>query len=143
MTKFKQLLAVVLIVTGAVLAQSAPALYKQEARFEVGGEGGWDYITYDASSDRLFVGHSMEITVVDASTGKKTGSVPANGAHGATIVPDKNLGFSTNGRAGTVTVFDLKTLQPKEQIKAGENPDAIIYDQYSKKVVVMMAAART
>lgn len=137
MTKFNQLLAVVLILAGAVLAQSAPPLYKQVARFEVGGEGGWDYITYDASSDRLFVGHSMEITVVDANTGKKTGSVPANGAHGATIVPDKNLGFSTNGRAGTVTVFDLKTLQPKEQIKAGDNPDAIIYDQYSKKVVVM------
>jgi YVTN family beta-propeller protein len=137
MTKFQQLLAVVLILTGTAVAQSAPPLYKQVARFDVGGEGGWDYITYDASSDRLFVGHSMEITVVDASTGKKTGSVPANGAHGAAIVFEKNLGFSTNGRAGTVTVFDLKTLQPKEQIKAGENPDAIIYDQYSKKVVVM------
>jgi YVTN family beta-propeller protein len=36
-----------------------------------------------------------------------------------------------------VTVFDLKTLQPKEQIKAGENPDAIMYDKYTKKVVVM------
>jgi YVTN family beta-propeller protein len=36
-----------------------------------------------------------------------------------------------------VTVFDLKTLQPEEQIKEGENPDAIMYDEYSKKVVVM------
>jgi len=137
MTSLQRLFAVVLILSGAALAQSAPALYKQVARFSVGGEGGWDYITYDASSNRLFVGHSMEITVVDASTGQKTGSIPANGAHGAAIVPEKNLGFSTNGRAGTVTVFDLKTLQPKEQIKAGENPDAIMYDEYAKKIVVM------
>ena len=36
-----------------------------------------------------------------------------------------------------MTVFDLKTLQPKEQIKVGQNPDAIMYDEYSKKVVVM------
>ena len=97
MTNFKRLFVVVLILTGAALAQSAPPLYKQVARFEVGGEGGWDYITYDASSNRLFVGHSKEITVVDASTGRKIGSVPANGAHGAAFVPEKNLGFSTNG----------------------------------------------
>ncbi len=137
MTNCQRLFVVVLILAGSTLAQSASPLYKQVARFEVGGEGGWDYISYDASSNRLFVGHGKEITVVDASTGQKTGSIPANGAHGAALVPEKNLGFSTNGQAGTVTVFDLKTLLPKEQIKAGDNPDAIIYDEYSKKVVVM------
>lgn len=142
MANIRQLFIGVFVLTVATSAQSAPPLYKQVARFEVGGEGGWDYITYDASSDRLFVGHSTEITVVDASTGRKTGSVPANGAHGAAIVPEKNLGFSTNGRAGTVTVFDLKTLEPKEQIKAGQNPDAIIYDEYSKKVVVMNGGSK-
>jgi YVTN family beta-propeller protein len=133
----RRIAATMLILTLGAAAQSSPQLYKQTAKFDVGGEGGWDYITYDASSNRLFIGHSMEITVVDAATGKKGGSVPANGAHGVAVVPDKNLGFSTNGRAGTVTVFDLKTLQPKQDIKAGENPDAVIYDQYSKKVLVM------
>jgi YVTN family beta-propeller protein len=137
MTNCQRLFVVVLILAGSTLAQSASPLYKQVARFEVCGEGGWDYITFDASSNRLFVGHGKEITVVDASTGQKTGSILANGAHGAALVPEKNLGFSTNGQAGTVTVFDLKTLLPKEQIKAGDNPDAIIYDEYSKKVVVM------
>jgi len=137
MKKFRNIICIVLLLTGAVMAQTAPQLYKQVGKFEIGGEGGWDYITYDASSNRLFVGHSTEIAVVDAATGQKVGSVPAAGAHGAAIVADKNLGFSTNGRAGTVTVFDLKTLQPKQEIKAGENPDAIIYDRYSKKVLVM------
>jgi DNA-binding beta-propeller fold protein YncE len=129
------------MLVGAAMAQSAQ-LYKQVAKLQVGGEGGWDYITYDASSNRLFVGHSMEITVVDASTGKKLGSIPANGAHGAAVVPEKNLGFSTNGRAGTVTVFDLKTLEPKQQIKAGENPDAILYDHYTRKIVVMNGGSK-
>src|SRR3954465_9683186 len=133
----KRIFIAVLLFTVFAIAQPSAPLYKQTAKFDVGGEGGWDYITYDASSNRLFIGHSMEITVVDVATGKKTGSVPANGAHGVAVVPEKNLGFSTNGRAGTVTVFDLKTLQPKQDIKAGENPDAIIYDHYSKKVIVM------
>lgn len=137
MSRTQHIILVVLLLAGAAIAQSGPPLYNQVGKFDIGGEGGWDYITYDASSNHLFVGHSMEITVVDAATGKKTGSVPANGAHGVALVVDKNLGFSTNGRAGTVSVFDLKALQPKAEIKAGENPDAIIYDHYSKKVVVM------
>jgi DNA-binding beta-propeller fold protein YncE len=138
MRKMVRNLGVLVLVLAAVAAaQNAPTLYKQTAKFEIGGEGGWDYITFDSSSNRLFIGHSMEITVVDVATGKKVGSVPANGAHGVATVPDKNLGFSTNGRAGTVTVFDLKTLHPKQEIKAGENPDAIIYDDHSKKIVVM------
>lgn len=137
MTITQRPILIILLFAVVAMAQSAPQLYKQVGKFEIGGEGGWDYVNYDASSNRLFVGHSMEITVIDVASGKKTGSVPANGAHGVAVVVDKNLGFSTNGRAGTVTVFDLKTLQPKAEIKAGENPDAIIYDHYSKKVVVM------
>lgn len=135
MTKQRTILIVLLFT--AAMGQSTPQLYKQVAKFEIGGNGGWDYITYDPNSNRLFVAHNMEIAVVDAANGKKIGSVPADGAHGIALALDKNLGFSTNGRAGTVTVFDLKTLQPKTQIKAGENPDAIIYDHHSGKIVVM------
>jgi YVTN family beta-propeller protein len=137
MIRFSRTLFVVLVVSSALFAQAGSSLYKQVAKFQVGGEGAWDYITYDPDGDRVFVGHSNEITVIDAHTGKKTGSIPAVGAHGVALVPDKNLGFSTNGRAGTVTAFDLKTLAVKQDIKAGQNPDAIIYDPYSKQVIVM------
>jgi DNA-binding beta-propeller fold protein YncE len=126
----------VLLIVSMASAQTSTQLYKQTAKFDIGGEGGWDYIMFDDSSNRLFIGHGTEIAVVDVATGKKVGSVPATGAHGAAVAPDKNLGFSTNGRSGTVTVFDLKSLQPKQDIKVGENPDAIIYDEHSKKVVV-------
>lgn len=122
-----------LLLSGLALAQN----YKQVAKWEIGGEGGWDYITYEPSMNRVYVGHSSLIEVVDASNGSKVGTVPATGAHGVAVVPDKGLGFSTNGRAGTVTVFDVKTLAVKQDIKAGENPDAVMYDPYSKKVIVM------
>lgn len=126
-----------LFLTSLAVGQTAPTLYKQVAKWGIGGEGGWDYVTYDASTDRVYIGHSSLIEVIDGQTGKKVGTVPAQGAHGVAVVPDKGLGFSTNGRAGTVTVFDLKTLTPKQDIKAGENPDAIMYDPYSKQVLVM------
>jgi YVTN family beta-propeller protein len=127
-------LAVLLL---AAISSAQDVNYKQVAKFVLGGEGGWDYITYDAESNRLFIGHNSAIYVVDAASGKKLGEVLATGAHGATVVPEKGLGFSSNGKAGTVTVFDAKTLAPKTDIKTGENPDFIMYDRYSKKVLVM------
>jgi YVTN family beta-propeller protein len=128
---------VFLVLANLAFGQTTPSLYKQVAKWEIGGDGGWDYISYDGATNRVYIGHSSLIEVVDAQTGKKVGSVPAQGAHGVAVVADKGLGFSTNGRAGTVTVFDLNTLTPKQEIKAGENPDAIMYDPYSKQVIVM------
>jgi len=111
-------------------------VYKQVGSYPLPGEGGWDYLTYDTTANRLFIAHGMSILVVDPE-GKQLGEIPANGAHGIALVQDKNLGFSSNGKAGTVTVFDLKTLKPIQDIKVGDNPDAIIYDQFSKHVIVM------
>jgi YVTN family beta-propeller protein len=125
-----------LLLSCGLLAQNAQP-YKQIAKYTLGGEGGWDYVTYDPDGHRLFIAHTNLITVVDATNGNKLGEVPAQGAHGVALVPDKSRGFSSNGRAGTVTVFGLKDLKPIQDIKVGENPDAIIYDPNSKKVVVM------
>jgi YVTN family beta-propeller protein len=111
--------------------------FHEVARWQLGGEGGWDYLTFDADQNRLFIARGNRIMVADASSGKQTGEIPAEGAHGVALVPDQNKGFSSNGRAGTVTVFDLKTLKPITTVQVGENPDAIIYDPNSKRVLVM------
>ncbi len=114
---------------------SFAASYHQVAKYTLGGEGGWDYLTFDPDGDRLFIAHNKEILVVDANSGKKLGTVAADGAHGVALAAGK--GFITNGRAGTVTLFDPQSLKPIQDIKAGENPDAIIYDPGSKDVIVM------
>jgi DNA-binding beta-propeller fold protein YncE len=129
-------IGVFLLAALAAAAADAPQ-YHQTAKFTLGGEGGWDYVAYDPAGDRLFIAHNKEFLVVAAADGKILASIPADGAHGTALVPDKNRGFSSNGRADTVTVFDLKTLKPISDIKAGENPDAIIYDPNSKRVIVM------
>ena len=133
----KSLLMVVVGCTLFAAAQTSKPLYEQSAKWTIGGEGGWDYLTLSPNGDRLYVAHSTKIEVIDTTNGEKIGEIPATGAHGTTIVPDQNLGFSSNGRAGTVTVFDLNSLKPKSEIKVGENPDAIIYDHHSKRVIVM------
>ena len=133
----KTLLAVIVFIAASGLAQDSKPLYQQTAKWTIGGEGGWDYLTLSPAGDRLFVAHGSKIEVIDPANGNKVGEIPADGAHGIALVPDKNRGFTTNGRAGTVTVFKLDTLKPESEIKAGENPDAIIYDPHSKHVIVM------
>lgn len=141
MKKFTILL-LMLLCTAVAFSQSSKPLYKQTAKWIIGGEGGWDYLTLSPSGNRLFIAHTNKIEVIDTSNGKVIGEIPANGAHGVAIVPEKNLGFSTNGRAGTVTTFHLDTLKPETEIKVGDNPDAIIYDPHSKHVIVMNGRSR-
>ena len=81
-------------------------------KVKLGGEGGWDYLTVDPASRRLFISRATHVMVVDADEAKVVGDIPNTpGVHGIALVPDVNKGFTSNGRAGTSTIFDLKTLQ--------------------------------
>ena len=111
-------------------------------QYKLGGEGGWDYLTFDAQARRLYVSHATHVLVVDADTGAVVGDIPDTpGVHGIAVVGEAGKGYVSNGRASTVTVFDLKTLKTLKQIPVGKNPDAIIYDAASKRVFTMNGAS--
>ena len=68
-------------------------------------------------------------------TGKSVGDIPDTpGVHGIALAPELGRGFVSNGREGTVTIFDVQSLKFISKAKAGENPDAILYDPASKRV---------
>ena len=73
--------------------------------------------------------------VLDADTYAVLGDIPdTNGVHGIALAPEFGRGFTSNGRANTVTIFDLKTLKTLGMAKTGEGPDAIVYDPASHRV---------
>jgi DNA-binding beta-propeller fold protein YncE len=107
-------------------------------KLPLGDEGAWDYLTYDPDEGRLFISRATHVTVVDAASGKVVGDIPDTpGVHGIALAPESGRGFISNGRAGTVTIFELKTLSTLGHFNAGENPDAIVYDPASKRVFAM------
>src|SRR5260370_5838219 len=128
--------SLVLIFAGTASGQNN---YKVLRRMPVGGEGGWDYIKVDPDAHRLYVARGDHLMIVDETSGKVVGDIPnTKGIHGAAIAADLNKGYTSNGGAGTVTVFDLKTLKPITEIKTtGDNPDSIIYDPATKRVFTM------
>lgn len=125
--------AFLLFMASFVLA--ADSSYKILNTYKLGGEGGWDYLAVDSDTGRVFVSRATHVIVVDSRTGKQVGDIPDTpGVHGIALAPELGRGFISNGREGSVTVFDLKSLHTIIKVKAGENPDAILYDPFSKRV---------
>ncbi len=110
--------------------------YKVKTTYKVGGDGGWDYLTADGSARRLYISRGTHVIVLDLDSGKNVGDIPDTpGVHGIALAPELGKGFTSNGREGTVTIFDIKTLAPiGAKVKVGENPDAILYDPFTKRV---------
>ncbi|MEO6921790.1 MAG: hypothetical protein ABI171_22490 [Collimonas sp.] len=103
--------------------------YKIVSRFSLAGAEGWDYLSVDSKRDHLFVSRSDHVQVVDTKSGKLLASIADTaGVHGVAVAQDLNLGFTSNGRADALTVFELDSLRTVEVIKTtGAGPDSILY----------------
>jgi DNA-binding beta-propeller fold protein YncE len=118
------------------VAAQAPG-YKVSKKYPVPGDGSFDYIVFDSSSNRLYVSHGTEVNVVDADTGKVLGQVTNTpGVHGIAIVPSLHRGFTTNGKNATVSLFDTNTFQTMKNIPVAEDPDFVFYDPHTNRVFV-------
>ncbi len=104
-------------------------------KLQLGGEGGWDYLTVDNAARRLYISRSTHVMVIDIDTDKVVGDISDTpGVHGIAIASELGRGFTSNGRVNTATIFDLKTLKVIGEVKTGQNPDAILYDPVSRRV---------
>ena len=128
-------------------AQAAPAAtdLRVLSRISLGGDSGWDYLSFDAQRRHLFVSHSDRVLVVDVDTQKQVGSIPGtDGVHGIALAPSLHRGFTSDGKSASVTVFDLDSLKVVATIKGtGEKPDAILYDSASGHVLTFNGKSRT
>jgi hypothetical protein len=125
----------------AMLADAQPPSgsgpYHVAEVFQIGGAGGWDYVTFDPEHKRLYLPRSTHTMVLDAATGKSVADIPGQkGNHGVALVPSAGRGFITDGQDGSVIVFDLKTFEVLGKVKAADDADGIIYDPASRKVLV-------
>ncbi len=104
----------------------------------VGGEGFWDYLAVDSSGRRLYISHGTHVQVMDTDSYTLVGDIPdTQGVHGIAAAPELGRGFTSNGRANTVTIFDLKTLKTLGTASTSTGPDGIVYDAITKRVFTM------
>ncbi len=125
-----------LLLAAPLLSMAATPTLKEVDRIRIGGAPRWDYISVDSTAHRLYVSHATQTEVIDTRTDQLVGTIADTaGVHGIAIAADLGLGFISDGKADAVTVFDLATLKTRSTIPVGANPDAILYDPTSRRVM--------
>jgi YVTN family beta-propeller protein len=132
------LAAVLLSFAGGVQAQSA-ALYTQIKAIELGSPDRWDYVFYDSKAHRAYVAHGSAVSVVDTSEGQILGSIQGmpGGTHGIAVVADLGTGYTDDGEAGQIKVFDLKTLKVVKTIKGEPDADGMVLEPETLQIFVV------
>ncbi len=118
-------------------AQAESPLYRLVKSVPLGAPDRWDYVVFDSASGRVYVAHGDRLTVVNGTTGSMIGTVEGmpGGTHGIAFADGKR--HTDDGKAGSATVFDPKTLKAIRTVKAESDADGISYDPVSKHVFVI------
>ncbi len=138
MLKFALCIPAAIALAAAAVPSVAAAQTFTVSRYEIGGEGGTDYLTAEAGTRRVFVSRGTHVMVIDGTTGKVIGDIPNTPrTHGIAIAPRAKHGFTTNGGDSTVTVFDLATLAPISKVRVPMGGlDGIAYDEHDDRVIL-------
>ena len=126
-----------LAVANAKPSIAAPTDYTITKTVPLGGGIRWDYLHFDPASDRLFISHGTELTVLNGQTGAVIGHVRGlHGSHGIAIDHATGLGYADSSGTQTTTIFNLKTLRTVKTIPALKDADGMAIDPASNQVFV-------
>jgi YVTN family beta-propeller protein len=105
----------------------------------LGAPDRWDYVYFDAPSHRVYVAHGDRVSVLDAISGQKVGDIEGTpgGAHGIAVPPGSHRGYTDDGEAGTVKVFDVDSLKVQKTLTAKQDADGALFDPASERVFVI------
>ena len=72
----RRMTAALSILAGVALPALVSAQSYKVEKYNIGGEGGTDYLTSDPATGRVFISRATHVMVVDAATGKVIGDIP-------------------------------------------------------------------
>ncbi|MEP7107035.1 MAG: YncE family protein [Ferruginibacter sp.] len=130
------LLAMVITLTATIGKAQQQKGHHIISTFHIASPGGWDYLVTGPVNDWLYVSHGTQVNILNKKTGDSVGVIEnTTGVHGIAFDVSNGKGYTSNGRINTVTVFDMNNNKVLAQIATGQNPDAILYEPFSKKII--------
>jgi DNA-binding beta-propeller fold protein YncE len=131
--------ALTLLLFAGLPSALAQTTWQVVKTFQIGGQGGWDYLTVDPQTHRLYIPRTTHTMVIDAESGKTIADIPGQkNAHGVALAPAAGRGFiSDGGGDGAIVIFDLKTYAVLGSLAAMPDADGIIFDPTSGHVLVV------
>jgi len=121
----------------AVRAQSN---FSFEKVFYVPYKGDWNNPTVNPLSNKLYITHGNQVTILNKYTGDSIGTIANTpGVKSVALAPKFGKGYATNSSANTVTVFDLKSDRFVKEIPVGVTPFHVMFEAFSNKIIVSNA----
>jgi YVTN family beta-propeller protein len=137
------LLAVVPIIFTAELRAATPTTsgtFRVETQWNVGGKGGWGFLSLDEATHKLYIPRTNRVMVVDTETGTISGQVGGmTNVRNIALDDSGRYGYVTDvtdGTAGFVRVFDRSSLKLVASVPTGLIPYAIVFEATTKSVIV-------
>jgi DNA-binding beta-propeller fold protein YncE len=132
----KNIFAIVFITLLLTKVNAQSKEYSHYKTIHVGDESGWDYLAADEANRNIYFSHATKVLVASMDNDSIVAEIPNTfGVHGIAFDNELNRGFISNGKANSVTVFDLSSFTVIDTVAvSGVNPDAILYDPFSKNV---------
>lgn len=120
--------------TGTPATFAAAGPFHIEHTWQVGGEGGWDYIAVDPQTNLLYITRGDHVQVVDRENGRQVADITGlHHTHGVVFATAGN-GYISDGGGNQVVEFNRKTYKVIRTIPAGSNPDGIVYEPVTRTV---------
>ncbi|MSQ99121.1 MAG: gluconolactonase [Xanthomonadales bacterium] len=134
---------VLMAVAAAPFASSAQDISYSIVDHFPGPDDGYDYISVDSATERVFVARTTGVMTIDLATRKvKPGFVAGQDVSAVAIIPGTDLMLSTNFEGNSATLFNRHTGEVKKNIPTGSGPDAALYDEKSGLAFVMNATSK-
>ncbi len=93
----KWIFASLLIAAATAVAAAGPG-YKVVNTYKIGGDGGWDYLTADATARRLYISRATHVIVLDLDSGKSVGDIADTpGVHGIALAQELGAASPVTG----------------------------------------------
>lgn len=116
-------------------AAHAASAYHLIATIPLGGATKWDYLHFDPPTDRLFISHGTEVTVVNLKTDKVIGELaPLPGSHGITVDPATGDIWADSAGNRLAVAFDPRSFKPLASVPVVLDADGMAYDPFSKQI---------
>jgi YVTN family beta-propeller protein len=124
---------------------TASRSFHVEDRWNIGGDGGWGFLSVDPSAHRLFIPRTNRVMVVDTNTGRVVGNIDGmSSLRNMALDNSGKFGYATDvtdGTAGYVRVFDRSALKLVASIPTGPIPFAIVFDPSTKLIFAFSSRA--
>lgn len=118
------------------LSPAAP-LYQLTKTIPLPGGPKWDYLHFDAATNRVYIARGTDVVVMNAATGGKIGTLAGlPGSHGVAVDPVSGLVYADSAAKSVVIAFNPKTFKPVASIPVLADADGMAYDPASRQIFV-------